>query len=447
MKKSAELSRQGKEKRAMDMSVTKQRKIPATRLKGKRRHAKGRKRARAVRADAALMSRIPNRRSAKQGIVRLTEQLARAQKMESLGMIAGGLAHDFNNFLEVILGFASLARLRLPPHEEFQEPVRMIEEAARRAADLATQLLELTREGSGDLEPSDPSEALRRILKIIRRTFDRKIRIESRLEPGLPWIRTGHQPLEQAILNLAINARDAMPEGGMLFIGASRRTVSSGESRATGSSGPGDYVQITIEDNGVGMEPEILPHIFQPLFTTKPEGEGTGLGLAMVKKTVEESGGFIEVKSRAGRGSQFQLFFPIAPAHAAAASAAAPAASRGHGTILVVDDEPMVRSFVQKGLKQLGYNVLAAENGMKACEIYAAHAGRIACVLLDMVMPEISGLETFDRLRQLDPAARIILSSGYSRNSLGTDASSADFLSKPYTIESLSVAIRKAREA
>ncbi len=381
------------------------------------------------------------RRRWEQDRAQLEEQLARAQKMESLGMIAGGLAHDFNNFLEVILGFASLARHRLSPTEEIQEPVRMIEEAARRAADLTAQLLELIRNEPEPRESSDPQQALRHVLTIVRRTFDRKIRLECRIDPELPWVRCDGQRLEQAILNLAINARDAMPDGGTLTISALSRTIMSGESRAAG-----DYLQIAAEDTGKGMPPEILRRIFEPLFTTKPEGEGTGLGLTMVQKTVTAAGGFIEVESKPGEGSSFVLFFPAARRHADAAGSSVPVLSRGRGTVLIVDDEPMVRAFVKRGLEQLGYNSLEAEDGTKACEIYAAHRGEIACVILDMVMPEMSGLETYERLREMDPGIKVILSSGYSRGGLGGAAQSAEFLGKPYTLESLSVAIRKVRK-
>jgi PAS domain S-box-containing protein len=399
-----------------------------------------------ARGVVGLVSNLAGNARWKEERDRLEEQLARAQKMENLGMIAGGLAHDFNNFLEVILGFASLAKLRLPQDNEVQEPVRMIEEAALRAADLANQLLELTREDIGAGHSADPSEALRRMLKIIRRTFDRRILIKSRLDPGLPWIRGDRQSLEQAVLNLAINARDAMPEGGTLSVNASRLSIPPGRARTSGSRSPGEYVQVTVEDTGAGMELEVLRHIFEPLFTTKPEGEGTGLGLAMVRKAVEGAGGFLEVDSKPGEGSRFLLAFPAATADQETAGPATPRLIRGRGTVLVVDDEPLVRAFVEKGLKHLGYKVLAADNGLKACEIYASHLGKIECVLLDMVMPEMSGLETYAELRRLDPEVKVILSSGYSRSALGRGASSADFLGKPYTIESLSVAIKNARE-
>jgi two-component system cell cycle sensor histidine kinase/response regulator CckA len=372
----------------------------------------------------------------------IEQQLLVAQKMESLGLLVGGMAHDFNNFLEVILGFASLARLRVPRESDLYEPLQMIEESARRASELTAHLLDLVREGGSPGEAANPDAVLHKVAKIVRRTFDRKIRIETRWEPGLPWIRGDARQLEQAILNLAINARDAMPDGGTLSLVASRASLTAEDRDRPPALPPGDYVRIAVEDTGSGMEASVLERIFDPLFTTKPPDEGTGLGLTMVRRIVRDAGGNIEVRSEPGRGSLFTLFFPVAEAPLPAAEhAPSPSLVRGRGTVLVVEDEPVVLAFVERGLRQLGYTVLTAVSGREACGIYSHHAEGIDCVLLDMIMPEMSGLETYARLKAIRPDVKVILSSGYSRKRFTGDLAETDFLGKPYSLQALSLAI------
>ncbi len=376
----------------------------------------------------------------------LEQQFLAAQKMESLGLLAGGMAHDFNNFLEVILGFASLARSRVSKESELYEPLQMIEESARRASELTSHLLNLVRESGEPGDAANPEEVLQRVVKIIRRTFDRSIQIETRLEPQLPWVRGDARSLEQAVLNLALNARDAMPEGGILRIAAARTTLTGQEMPGGFSLSPGDYVRMTVEDTGTGMESAVLKRIFDPLFTTKPAGEGTGLGLTVVQRIVQGCGGGIQVESVPEKGSSFILFLPVTPAPQRPA-APKPSVSlvRGRGTVLVVEDEPMVLAFVEKGLEQLGYTVLTASSGKEACELYARHANQIGCVLLDMIMPEMSGLETYARLKAIRSDVKVIMSSGYSRERLPEELAEADFLGKPYSLEALSRAIEKIR--
>lgn len=395
----------------------------------------------------AMVENISERKRAEEERARLQEQLFQAQKMEAIGTLAGGLAHDFNNFLGVILGFASLVRLRLRPQDPLQEPVRMIEQSAEYAADLTRQLLGLVRHEEHQPEPVNVREIMDRVAKIVTRTFDRRIRVETRLAPELPPVQADASQLEQAVLNLCINARDAMATGGKLTLETCVATLGSEDSLRPAQHPPGDYVRIAVKDTGRGMDPQVMRRIFEPFFTTKEAGEGSGLGLAMVYRIVQDHGGIIHVESQVGQGSEFTIFLPVVQRPAESSKRKEPGeVRRGSGTVLVVDDEPMVLAFAEQGLKKLGYNVLTAANGKRACEIYASQAGEVGCVLLDMVMPEISGLETYQKLREINPQARVILSSGYSMDKIARqalDMGAADFLGKPYSLEKLSLTLRR----
>ncbi|MEJ2009049.1 MAG: response regulator [Acidobacteriota bacterium] len=381
---------------------------------------------------------------------RLESELFRAQPFHTLGMLAGGIAHDFNNVLEVILGFAALARIRLAPADPLHEPLKIIEDSAKNAAGLARQLLDVARNDEAEKRTIDVAELIDAVMAIITRTFDRKIRIERRIDPQLPCIKGFRNRVEQAILNLCINARDAMPQGGTLAIDASSQMLARKDRRLPALNKPGPYVRIAVRDSGAGMTAEIVEQIFVPLFTTKGSGLGSGLGLAMVDRTVKEEGGFIAVNSKPGEGSEFALYLP-------AVFAARPCAVRsttsqlisGRGKVLVVDDEPKILEFLETGLTRLGYDVIPAESGRQACEIYSRQWQEIDCVLLDMIMPEMNGLDTYARLREINPEARVVLSSGYSsghvKRELG-DAGNARFLEKPYTLEDLSQALDKIRQ-
>jgi PAS domain S-box-containing protein len=380
---------------------------------------------------------------------KVEESLSQAQKMEVIGTLAGGLAHDFNNSLAVILGFASLVRGRLAPEDSLQESVSMIEESVRSAADLTRQLLGLARHDQRERVHVNVDEVLRRVTKIVTRTFDRRIQVEARLVPELPAVEAEATQLEHALLNLCSNARDAMPEGGHLTIETSRVTLGPEDSLRPPQCSPGNYVQIAVRDTGLGIAPQALPYVFEPLFTTKEPGRGSGLGLAMVHRIVRSYGGFVRVESEVVRGSQFSLYLPAVERAPQPSTCTEPTQLEyGSGTVLVVDDEPLILAFAQRGLEKLGYDVLTADGGERACEIYATRAQNIDCILLDMVMPKISGLETYHKLREINPQARIILSSGYSMDRIAREVremGAVDFLGKPYSLETLSVALKKAR--
>ena len=381
---------------------------------------------------------------------RFESELYQGQALQTLGMLTGGVAHDFNNALEVIIGFASLTRVRLSPADPLQEPLKIIEESAKGAAGLARQLLDVSKDDPDGEKPISVEDLVNSVLSIITRTFDRKFRIEHRIVPQMPCVKGIRNRLEQAILNLCINARDAMRQGGILTLEASSQMLNPKDPQLPASCTPGLYARIAVRDSGVGMTAEVMEQVFVPLFSTKGTGKGTGLGLAMVDRIVREAQGFISVSSTPGEGSEFALYLPavfnvlpqtVRPLPTQLIS--------GRGKVLVVDDEPRVLEFLQKGLTRLGYDVVAAESGSQACEIYSGQSGDINCVLLDLIMPGMSGLDTYARLRDINPRVRVILSSGYSSGSVkreAVEAGSQEFLEKPYTMEDLSQALQKIQQ-
>jgi PAS domain S-box-containing protein len=398
-----------------------------------------------------ILQDIAERRRAEQERARLHEQLFQAQKMEVLGTLAGGVAHDFNNLLGVILGYVSLVRTRLPREDPMQETVAMMEQSASRAAELTHQLLQFSRQEKPLLRPLEIDKVLGGVLKIVTETFDRRIRIEAKLPPELPWVNGDPGQLELAILNLCINARDAMPEGGALALEASVVTLAPEHLPADAQGRPGQYVRIVIRDSGVGMEPRVLQRVFEPFFTTKEPGKGSGLGLSMAYGIVGRHGGFIGVRSQVGRGSEFTLHFPVASQPGQSAREEIPlAAEHGSGTVLVVEDERLMLSFAADAVRELGYEVVTAEDGARAREICSVRPSEIDVILLDMIMPGDGWIETLHGLQALSPRARIILTSGYSgareaRRALEEGA--AAFIGKPYTIDDLARILKVVRSS
>jgi PAS domain S-box-containing protein len=391
---------------------------------------------------------IDERKKAEEERNRLQQQLFQAQKMEALGTLAGGIAHDFNNLLSVMLGFASLARQRLSSNDPLQDSMGMIEESAERAAELTRQLLGFARPERQQVKPVCANDILERIRRMVARTFDRNIAVAIHHHRKALWVNAEPTYLEQALLNMCINARDAMPDGGTLVLEVDAVTLEAERPELPAVCASGGYVRISVQDTGAGIAPEALSRVFEPFFTTKEPGRGTGLGLAMVYGFVKNHDGFVKVESELGQGARFTIFLPLIPAPAPQAGLGVRMRLQlGQGTVLVVDDEPLVRAFATEGLKGLGYQVLAAENGKQALEIYEQRQQEITCVLLDLIMPELSGLETFRRIRAKDPLARVVFASGYSTGEIlrdAPDARSAAFIGKPYTLEGLSIALRKA---
>lgn len=383
---------------------------------------------------------------------RLREQLSHLQKMEAVGALAGGIVHDFNNLLGVIRGYVSLTRLRLRRDDPMQEPIGMIEQSAERAAELARELLLFSRREARKVKMLDLADVVRRVLKIVSQTFDRRIAIENQFVQGLPLIEGDPGELELAILNLCINARDAMPVGGTLTLETSATSLSREDLPPSALGAPGEYVRLVIRDTGTGMDPQVLKRAFEPFFTTKEAGQGSGLGLAMVDAVVGQHGGFVRAQSNPGSGSEFSVFLPAATRQGEKAEdSPRPAPSgmeRGAGTVLVVDDEPFIRAFAEDALKELGYQVLIVEDGERACEVYAARSSEVEYVILDKVMPGMDWREVLQRLRSIDPKVKVVLSSGYCGGTEARQAAEAgvqEFLAKPYTVEKLASTLNRIR--
>jgi PAS domain S-box-containing protein len=388
-----------------------------------------------------IIQDVTESRRGEQERARLLERLFQAQKMEALGSLAGGIAHDFNNLLGVILGYVSLVRARLPREDPMQGTVAMMEQSASRAAELTEQLLQFARQEKPLLRPLEIAKVLGAVLKLVTQTFDRRIRIDAKLPPELAWVEGDPGQLELAILNLCINARDAMPEGGTLALETSVVALAPANLPPDARGPAGEYVRIVIRDSGVGMEPQVLQRVFEPFFTTKESGKGSGLGLSLVHGIVSRHGGFIGVRSQEGRGSEFTLHLPVtSPPREPAREETPLAAEHGTGTVLVVDDEPLMLAFTAEAVRELGYRVFTAEDGARAREIFSARSHDIDIVLLDMIMPGNGWVETLHELQAINPQAKLILTSGYSsvrEASRALQEGAVAFIGKPYTIDAL----------
>jgi two-component system cell cycle sensor histidine kinase/response regulator CckA len=389
----------------------------------------------------AMLQDVSARKKAEEERATLQEQLFHTQKITAIGTLAGGIAHDFNNLLGVILGYASLVRRRLSAEDALQEPVRVMELSAQRAAELTRQLLQFARQETRQVEHVDITEVAGHVLRVVSETFDRRIQIRACLAPELPCIEGDPGQLELAILNLCINARDAMPQGGTLTVESSLVALDGDGVPLPAQCPPGEYVRIAVRDTGVGIKPELLQRIFEPFFTTKEPGKGSGLGLAAVYAIANSYGGFVRAASEVGRGSEFTVYLPVVSRQVEPAVKEQPQqAEQGNGTVLVVDDEPFMLTFAEEALRELGYQVLTAENGRQACEIYSQRLTEIDCVLLDVVMPGMSGLETQQALCAINPRVKVALVSGYSEGAeadRARESGAAAFLGKPYTVETL----------
>ena len=374
---------------------------------------------------------------------RLQEQLFQSQKLEALGTLAGGIAHDFNNLLASIMGYASLAKADLSATDPIYHHVDVIETASQRASELTQQLLAFARGGKFDARPNDVNDIVREVVTLLSRTINKNITLVlNTCDDLLPAVCDAGQ-VQQAVLNICINARDAMPQGGTLTMETENSVLGPEDVRTLVDIRPGAFVRISISDTGVGMDRETKQHMFDPFFTTKEKG--TGLGLSLVYGIIKKHRGFIQAYSEPGKGSMFRVHLPACEdAEECGKTEQAPAATAGSGTVLVVDDEPLIRSLARDILKRYGYEVIIAEGGAQAVEMYRQFGEQISVVLLDMVMPEMDGREVFRSIRELDPAAKIIVSSGYSHDRDADyllEQGAAGFVQKPYRMVELANAL------
>ncbi len=377
----------------------------------------------------------------------LEEQLRQAQKMEAVGRLAGGVAHDFNNLLTAITGNVSLVLANLPADDPNRDPLQTVEKAAWRAADLTRQLLGFSRQSMLWMKPTDLNRCVEEMAAFLRRTIDPRIAVELRCRPGLWPVQADGTSLNQVLMNLCLNARDAMPEGGRLILETDQVTLEEDYARLHLEARAGEFVRLRVQDTGHGIPAEILPRVFEPFFTTKELGKGTGLGLAMVFGIVKQHRGWIECCSLPGEGTSFDIYLPRAGEQAAAPGRRAPAVPRGgNETILLVDDKAMIRDVGRTILQGYGYAVLLAEDGRQALEIYAREKDAIDLIILDQTMPHLSGRDTLRRLIAINPDVRVLLASGYSAESLpAADREHVlGFISKPYRAQELAHLVRSA---
>jgi signal transduction histidine kinase/ActR/RegA family two-component response regulator len=378
----------------------------------------------------------------------LEKRLRQAHKMEAIGRLAGGVAHDFNNLLTIIRGHGDLLLDRGVTNAAQRNDVEQIQKAANRAVSMTRQLLAFSRMQVLQPRVIELNAVVADMGKMLPRLIGEHIEYVFIPESGVARVKADPGQIEQVIMNLAVNARDAMPDGGKLTVQVRNVVLNEAEARKRPPMLPGAYVLFSVTDTGTGMDEKTKAHIFEPFFTTKEVGKGTGLGLATVYGVVKQSGGFIWVESAPGKGTTFEIYFPrVAEAVSQKEQESGPARlPRGSETVLVVEDEEGVRDLAAEFLRTNGYSVLEARDGVEALEIATRYAGVIHLVLTDMIMPRMSGTELVKQMKALRPAAKVILMSGYSEQ-FKTAQANADahfaVLQKPFSMNSLVAAVRQ----
>ena len=379
----------------------------------------------------------------------LEEQLRQAQKMEAVGRLAGGIAHDFNNLLMVIQGYADLLAERLPAGDPLRRNAEQIQTASQRATSLTRQLLAFSRKQMLAPKVLNVHAVVADMEKILRRLIGEDVQLETSSATDLGLVKADRSQIEQVILNLAVNARDAMPEGGRLTIETANAELDASFAHPPAVLAPGKYVMLAVTDNGCGMDTETQTHIFEPFFTTKEKGKGTGLGLATVYGIVKQSGGYVWVYSEPGRGTSFKVYLPRIEDEVAVPSLEPPqfrATPRGSETVLLVEDEKGVRELAREYLQMIGYSVIEAENGYAALELASMHSGKIHLLMTDVVMPGISGRELSERVKMVRPDIQVLYMSGYADQAVvhhGILKSDAVLLQKPFTLSTLALKLRE----
>ena len=378
---------------------------------------------------------------------RLEHQLIQAQKMEGLGTLAGGIAHDFNNILTIILGYASQLEIRHPRPEQIPTAVKVIKEAVERGATLVQQLLTSARQTEARLSAVDLNALLREVERMLQATFPKMINFKLDLDPNFPLVTADRSQIHQVLLNLCVNARDAMPNGGTIFMQTSLAARTEVGQYFTGAEAE-RYACISVQDNGTGMTPEIKAHIFEPFYTTKERAKGTGLGLSVVYGVVNNHNGFVQVESEPGAGTTFHVYLPVEQDSARAENGLVsdqPFRTGQPQTILLVEDEDMLRELGIEILSSEGYRVLAARDGVEAVELFATHRDDIGLVVCDLGLPRLGGREAFLKMKEIKSSVRAIVASGYLEPSLRSEILKAgviDTIQKPYDFRELLERIR-----
>lgn len=376
----------------------------------------------------------------------LEHELREAQKMQAVGTLAGGIAHDFNNLLQIILGFADLLRMKTDRAAPEYSAISAIHEAAHRGAELVNQIMAFSRKVPTNLRAVDLTLVVKESKKLLSRTIPKMVHIDLQLQEGLRPILADSGQIEQLLMNLLINAKDAMPKGGQVTISTRHVTLDEHYCRSYPTIPPGDYVALIVSDNGHGMEKEVVDRIFEPFFTTKKQGEGTGLGLAIVFGIVKSHGGHIVCRSHQGVGTAFELYFPPMDVDADV-DLASSAEFQAFGTerVLLVDDEELIRNWGSEVLGKAGYTVLVAANGEAALEIYQGDQGAVDLVILDLVMPGMGGKQCLEKMLKTDPKAKVLITSGYlidQQTMAFLERRARGIVKKPFKVSELLRAVR-----
>jgi nitrogen-specific signal transduction histidine kinase/CheY-like chemotaxis protein len=392
---------------------------------------------------------ITERKRAEEEREKLQEQLSQAQKMESVGRLAGGVAHDFNNMLGVILGHTEMALERVAPTDPLCDDLKEIRKAAERSADLTRQLLAFARKQTVAPKVLDLNKTVKAMTGMLRRLIGEDIDLAWMPGKELWTVNVDPSQVDQILANLCVNARDAIAGTGKVTIETDN--VSLDEAYCADHAGfvPGEYVLLAMSDNGCGMDADVLSHLFEPFFTTKEKGKGTGLGLATVYGIVKQNNGFINVYSEPGHGTTFKIYLPRHAAKAAPREeeGRAQASARGSGNILLVEDEPAILKMTTMMLERLGYRVLAARTPGEAIRLAREHAGRIDLLMTDVVMPEMNGRDLAKNILSLYPDIRRLFMSGYTANIVahqGVLDPGVHFLQKPFSMQDLGAMISEA---
>lgn len=374
----------------------------------------------------------------------LEEQLRQSQKMDVIGQLAGGIAHDFNNMLGGIIGSAELLAIKTEDTPSLKKYADIILKGAERASELTRNLLAYSRKAKFVTRLTDIHEPILEAVSLLERTIDKQITIKTELKASPSQVTGDPTLLQNAVMNLGINARDAMPDGGIIRLKTENVVLDEHYCSTHPGLSPGDYIEIEVSDTGAGIPADIMARIFEPFFTTKKFGQGTGLGLAAVYGTVKEHRGDITVYSESGRGTVFKLFLPVDNSTGEHSATQTEQPVTGSGCILLIDDEAIIRNIAQAQLTHLGYEVLIAEDGESGIDIFRLEKNRISLVILDLVMPKISGQETLRRLLEIDPAVKVLVASGFNyhedENKL-PGPGAAGFIQKPFQLLRLSRAV------
>ena len=387
------------------------------------------------------------RKRAEEALRQSEKQFRQSQKMEAVGRLAGGIAHDFNNLLTVIMGYSQVLLTELGPQHPLRGKIDETLKAGERAATLIRQLLTFSSKQSLDPKILSLNTAVTSLESLLRRLIGEDIQLVSKLDPTNGRLRADQAQLEQVLVNLVVNARDAMPKGGTLTIETAQVELTRSPVYHLTPLMPGLYVRLAVSDTGCGMDRNTQSHIFEPFFTTKGEGKGSGLGLSTVFGIVTQCGGAIDVTSRVGQGTRFDLYFPSVESDILTTAPTQPVGQpqRGTETILLVEDDPSVRTLVRDELRKLGYRVLEAKNGVEACLLATQQTGLVQLLLTDVVMPGMGGRELAQHLSVIKPDLRTLFISGYMDDvgiMAGQEEGTSSFLQKPFTPEVLARAVR-----